>query len=314
MDKLILEEKFLMECKNKIMHGKSISSLAQEFHIDRRTLKKKILEILSEKEKQEFEEKLNTNFRKNRKSTRTIKKEQREENYKKAVEKLISLGITKEDMESIIKVLNINSHTTMAKDTFAIKLVELFEFIKDRNLDIDLNEEGYISKQDVISMIIRDSRFMSNDIERKIKPMCEILDTWSPNISKEQVNRYIVEYPMIFKNSIKKLKMHLIIGDNFMVRMGNRYVTLSEYILTENPFLIFENTQRFLEGMCNLRDSSISGIIHFEELEKRLKPTNPSNEKYKLPEYTDDNNFKKEVKRIIDERNIEDKRKKGEEI
>ena len=46
MDKLILERSFLIDCKNKIMQGQSIRSLAEEVHIDRKKLKKNILAIL----------------------------------------------------------------------------------------------------------------------------------------------------------------------------------------------------------------------------------------------------------------------------
>ncbi len=314
MDKLILEKSFLIDCKNKIMQGQSIRSLAEEVHIDRKTLRKNILAILSDEEKEEFQKVLSNNFRKNRKSAKTIKKEQREENYKEAIEKLIQLGIRKEDIETIFENININQHTTMAKDTFAIKLVEIFDFIDKRNEGMNPSDKGYITKQDVIHMILRDSRFMTNDVERKLKPMCEIFDNWSPNISKDQVNRYIVKYPRIFKNSIKKLKMHLIIGDNFLVKVGNRYMSLSEYILTENPFLISENSQRFLEGVCNLRDAHMSGVIPAEELEKRIEPSDWAWQKYKLPEYTDDDSFRREIKDIINGIDKENERKKGEEI
>lgn len=314
MDKLILERGFLIDCKNKIMQGQSIRSLAEEVHIDRKTLRKKILAILSEEEKEEFQKVLSNNFRKNRKSARTIKKEQREENYKQAIETLTLLGITREDIEAIVESISKNAHTTMAKDTFAMKLVEVFDFIAERNEGMNLGNEGYITKQNVIHMILRDSRFMTNDVERKLKPMCNIFDNWSPNISKAQVNRYIVEYPSIFKNSIKKLKMHLIIGDNFLIKVGKRYMSLSEYILTENPFLISENSQRFLEGVCNLRDAHMSGVISAEELEKRIEPIDLAWKKYKLPEYTDDDSFRREIKDIINGIDKKNERKKGEEI
>ena len=313
MDKLVLEKGFLIDCKNKIMEGQSIRSLAEELHIDRKTLRKKILEVLSEEEKEEFQKVLSNNFRKNKKSQRTIKKEKREENYRKAIEQLIQLEIRKEDIETIFESINKNEHTTMAKDTFAIKLVEIFDFIEKRNEGMDSSDKGYITKQDVICMILRDSRFMTNDINRKLEPMCDIFDNWSPNISKSQVNRYIVKYPRIFKNSIKKLKMHLIIGDNFLVKAGNQYMSLSEYILTENPFLISENSQIFLEGVCNLRDSHASGVISVEELGKRLEPANIVETKRKLPEYTDDESFKKAIKDVINATNKEEC-KKGEKI
>ena len=314
MDKLILERGFLIDCKNKIMQGQSIRSLAEEVHIDRKTLRKNILAILSEEEKEKFQKVLSNNFRKNKKSARTIKKEQREENYKKAIKTLTLLGIAREDIEAIFESINKNEHTTMAKDTFAMKLVEIFDFIDKRNEGMNPSDKGYITKQDVIYMILRDSRFMTNDVERKLEPMCDVFDNWSPNISKGQVNRYIVEYPGIFKNSIKKLKMHLIIGDNFLVKTGNQYMSLSEYILTENPFLISENSQRFLEGVCNLRDAHMSGVIPAEELEKRIEPINLTWKKYELLEYTDDKNFKKAIKEIIRGVDKEGKRQKGEEI
>ena len=313
MDKLILERGFLINCKNKIMRGQSIRSLAEELHIDRKTLKKKILEVLSEEEKEEFQKVLSNNFRKNKKSQRVIKKEQREENYQKAIEQLTQLGIRKEDIEAIFKSINKNEHTTMAKDTFAIKLVEIFDFIEKRNKGINPDDKGYITKQDVICMILRDPRFMTNDIKRKLEPMCDIFDNWSPNISKSQINRYIVKYPRIFKNSIKKLKIHLIIGDNFLVKAGNQYMSLSEYILTENPFLISENSQRFLERVCNLRDSHASRVIPVEELRKRLEPVYEVKTKRKLPEYTDDESFRKAIKDVIDATNQEE-HKKGEQI
>ena len=91
-------------------------------------------------------------------------------------------------------------------------------------------------------------------------------------------------------------------------------MSLSEYILTENPFLISENSQRFLDGVCNLRDAHMSGVIPAEELEKRIEPINLAWKKYELPEYTDDKSFKKAIKKIISGVDKEDKRQKGEEI
>lgn len=303
----------IISYKNRIMEGQSISSLARELGIDRKSLKNKILEILPDDEKEKFEEKLNSNFRKNQKSIRRIKKEEREEKYQEAVKKLIELGITSEDIETIFSAISINKHTTMAKDTFAIKLVELLKFIEKRNKDIEPNSKGYITKKELINMILNDSRFMTNDIKRKIEPMCNILDNWSTNINKSQINEYIKQHTMIFKNSIEKLKIHLIIGDNFLIKSGNKYITLSEYMITENPFLLAENSQRFLEGICNLRDSHSAGIIDAKELGKRIEPIHISDEKYILPKYEDDESFKKAVKDVINGMDRKSNNKKGEE-
>lgn len=296
MGKLNLTREFLIDCKNKIMQGQSISSLEKDVNIDRKTLKKNILGILSEKEKEEFQKVLNNNFRRNRKSVKTIKKEQMEKDYEKAIKILIQIGVTTKDIDTIFESLSPKQHTKMKKDTFAIKLVEIFNFIEERNKGMKSGDKGYIKKNDVINMILRESRFMTNDVERKIKPMCDILDTWSPEISRDQINRYIVTYPMIFKNSIQKLKIALIIGDNFFVKVGKRFMSLSKYIITENPYLVRENSKIFLEKMCKLSNSYTSGIIPIEEIRYvEVK----SNEEYELPEYTDDNTFRKEIKKII---------------
>ena len=199
-----LDRETLIMCKNRIMQGQSISSIAREIGIDRKDLKSKILEILSDEEKNEFNKKLKYNFRGNRKSVRNIKRENKKEKYKMAVQTLVRLGITKEDIETISKVLRENRHTTMSKDTFAIKLVEILEFIKERNQGIEVNDEGYITSKDVINMILKDPRFMTNDVKRKLKPMCDILDNCSSNVNKYQINSYMKQYPEIFKNSIKK--------------------------------------------------------------------------------------------------------------
>ena len=313
MEKLNLKREFLLDCRNKILEGQSISSLAKKVKIDRKTLKNKITEILSDEEKEEFEKKLNTNFRKNRKSVRKLKKESRENKYRQAIQILVSLGITNNDIETIFGVINANKHTVMAKDTFANRLVEIFQFIGKRNEGISADDDGFFTKKDVIEMILREPRFMTNDVGRKIEPMCDIFDNWSTNIPKSQVNSYIKQYTEVFKNSIKKLKMHLIIGDNFLVKSRNLYMSLSEYILTENPFLISENTQNFLNGVCKLRDSHSSRVIDAEDLKKRIKPVDFPEEMYRLPEYEDDESFRKEIKDIIQGENMKDRGRKGEE-
>ena len=309
-----LDRETLNMCKNRIMQGQSISSIAREIGIDRKDLKSKILEILSDEEKNEFNEKLKHNFRRNRKSARNIKKENREEKYKVAVQTLVRLGITKEDIETISRVLSENNHTTMSKDTFAIKLVEIFEFIKERNQGIEVNDEGYITSKDVINMILKDPRFMTNDVKRKLKPMCDILDNWSSNVSKYQINSYMKQYPEIFKNSIKKLKIHLIIGDNFLVKFDKKYMSLSEYIITENPFLISENSSKFFRRVCMLKNSTKSGIIEEKDLNGSFEETEEIKEKYELPEYEDDDSIRRAVEDVINRANREDKSEKGEEI
>ena len=179
---------------------------------------------------------------------------------------------------------------------------------------MQLNYEGYITSKDVINMILKDPRFMTNDVKRKLKPMCDILDNCSSNVNKYQINSYMKQYPEIFKNSIKKLKMHLIIGDNFLVKFDKKYIPLSEYIITENPFLISENSSKFFRRICMLKNSTKSGIIEEKDLNGSFEETEEIKEKYELPEYEDDESFRRAVEDVINRANREDKSEKGEEI
>ena len=77
--------------------------------------------------------------------------------------------------------------------------------------------------------------------------------------------------------------------------------------------MISENSQFFLESACKLRDSHSSGVIDAEELKKRMEPIKMLEEKYLLPEYEDDESFKKAVKDVIKGIEKEDRNKKGEE-
>ena len=102
-----LDRETLIMCKNRIMQGQSISSIARKIGIDRKDLKSKILEILSDEEKNEFNEKLKHNFRRNRKSARNIKKENREEKYKMAVGECMLNGVIFDVDEKTNKVKEI---------------------------------------------------------------------------------------------------------------------------------------------------------------------------------------------------------------
>ena len=287
------------------MNGESISSLARETGVDRRTLKNKILEILSDDEKVEFEQKLNSNFKRNRVSVRNAKRKNREVSYKQGIHELVLMGITDEDIEIIFRAISSNKHTAMAKDTFVSSLIEIFNFVEERNIGLRPDSKGYITKEDVINMILKQPKFMTNDVRGKIKPMCDIFDGCS---SKDQVNQSIKQYPEIFKNSIKRVKEHLIIGDYFLVKTRNRFMKLSEYIILEKPHLFSENSSKFLDRVCTLKNGKSSGILDEEDLNGSFKR---SKKHFELPDYKDDESLKKIIEDIIN--GEKEEVKKGEE-
>ena len=63
-----------------------------------------------------------------------------------------------------------------------------------------------------------------------------------------------------------------------------------------------------------LKNSTKSGIIEEKDLNGSFEETEEIKEKYKLPEYEDDESFRRDVENVINRTDREDKSEKGEEI
>lgn len=308
MKKLSKEE--IVEAKDNIMNGKSITSEATRLQLDRATLKKYITEILSTEEAKSFEIKLTSNLRTNRVSIRKQKQMDAKNKYEEIIGKLVQKGIDEKDIATIYEITSHNKHSKMAKDTFVLKLLDLLEFSEERNNGISINSTGYISKNNVIEMIEKDPKLMTNDINKKIKPICKILDQ-NPELTTEEVNEIIKKNPHIFRNSIKKISMLSIIGENFLVREGVEYIELFKYMLTIKPHMLAINPEKLYKRLSAMKDISKSTIIEKQDLDDLsrnvIKNTNTEiddsrlTEKYQLPEYNEQNpeKFRVEIKKSL---------------
>lgn len=305
-----LSDEQILTAKEEIMKGQSISSVAKNIGMDRKTLKLKIINLISEEERESFENKLSKNLRKNKVSIKRQKKIDAEENYKKTVNELVEKGIKKEDIEIIYEILSSNSHSKMSKDTFVIKLLDLLYFSEERNKGIDEESKGYISKDNLIEMIRKDKKFMTSDINKKIKPVCQLMDDNS-DLTKPEVNEIIKQNPHIFRNSTKKINMLSIIGENFLVRKGIEYIGLFKYILQDDFFMLAMNPEKLFKRLSEIVNTKKSTIITREDLDNisrnEYKNTHVEiddskiNEKYKFPEYDEKEpeKFRTEIRRIL---------------
>lgn len=263
MSKLSKEQ--LLKAKEEIISGKSITTMAKELGIDRKKLKKDIITILTDSELSEFENKLNSNYRKNKISIRREKQKSKEEQYGRTLEKLIKMGIKKEYIEEIATLINNDQRNKMAKDTFVIKLLELLKFCEERNTGLSKEDKGYISHKDLLNMIKRDKKFMTNDVNRKLKPVCEILDKHE-GLTRTDVNEIIKGHPHIFRNSIKKIDMLSAIGSNFLIKQDSKYTELFKYILTGNQHMLSINPEKLYKRLHYIMDIKNSTIMTVEDL------------------------------------------------
>lgn len=297
----------LLKAKAEIMEGKSITSVSKALGIDRKTLKESIIKLLNDDERQEFNSKLSSNFGGNKISSRRNKQIMANKVYEENVKKLARKGIKKGQIEAIALITKKNPKNRMSKDTFVLKLLELLEFCEERNKGISKASKGYIKIQDLLIMIQKDVKIMTSDVNRKIRPICQVLDNHE-SLSKEEVNVIIKENPHIFRNSVKKIDMLSAIGSNFLVKQENEYIDLLKYVLTYKPHMLAINPEKLYKRLSFLKDRKKSTIITLQELIEisRNKYKNQEanvddeilNENYEFPEYDEKNpiEFRRKLK------------------
>jgi len=124
--------------------------------------------------------------------------------YKQNIEKLAQRGMTPENIEMIYNKCQERPQTKLAKHTLASKLVELLEYFDERNMGLDEISKGFINKEDVIEMIMRNPRIINSSISNNIIPKCQIITTKKGNV--KDANMLIKSNPGIFRKTEKAIR------------------------------------------------------------------------------------------------------------
>lgn len=209
-DEEIISEDTIKRLYNEIVkEGASLRKVSEEVDIERRRLKQIIQRALSEKELEEFNKALNKKNKRSKAGTLSNKHKKEKsiegEKYKQAIEELAKREIKPEWIEDIYKRCQERRQSKVARDTLAIKLVELLNYFKARNEDIPETSAGYISNEDVIKMILKNLRMMSSDITRGIIPKCAVI-TEKNEGNIIAANKKIKSNPGVFRKSVKTIK------------------------------------------------------------------------------------------------------------
>ena len=194
--------------KKIVFNKASLTSVSLELGIERKRLKKLIEQILSEEEKQKFEEVLSNNSKKGkntgRKGRDKKKKALEGDEYKEAIRKLAMNGITPKIIEDIYLKCQQKKQSKISRDTLAIKLVKYLEYFESRNSGIRPEEEAYISANDVVDMILRNPRMITSDLNNTIINIFTKLDEKSGNT--RETNKDLKRNPVKFnmKNMLEQ--------------------------------------------------------------------------------------------------------------
>ena len=125
--------------------------------------------------------------------------------YKERVEQLVARGITAEDIQKIYDRCQQRPQTKIARDTLISKLIALLEYLDTRNTNIDQRSKAYISKDDILEMIMRNPRIINSDIQKNIVVKCEVL-TEKKEGDIKKANILIKSNPGVFRKTVKTIK------------------------------------------------------------------------------------------------------------
>ena len=114
--------------------------------------------------------------------------EVKEENVKT----IVKLGIDVEDIADIYLKVATKGHD-ISKQKFIEQLTEIFKFFQSRNKGLEETQE-VIYKDDVLNMIMKNRNMINLNVNKKIKAICEKLDSYY-FMTQEETNKLIKANP-----------------------------------------------------------------------------------------------------------------------
>lgn len=210
------------------------------------------------------------------------------------IKTLVKLGIEVNDIANIY--LNVTQKgQDISKQEFIQNLTKILKFFQTRNKEINVENQEAIYKEDVINMIKKNKKLISLDIDKKIKPTCQTIDSYY-FMTASDTNKLIKKNPNIFNVNKLDLEIYAAILSCFAIKIENTIVNLFEYIIKQHSELLKHDIQEVFQRLCYIQENSNSSLVTLEDisnlqnvkfiyqgkevLEDKLK------EKYKLPKYT----------------------------
>lgn len=125
----------------------------------------------------------------------------REENIKT----IVKLGIDVKDIADVYLKVASKGHD-ISKQKFIEQLTKNLKFFQSRNNGLDETQE-VIYKDDVLNMLVKNRNMINLDIEKKIKNICNKLDSYY-FMTKAETNKVIKNNPNIFNINIVDLEIY----------------------------------------------------------------------------------------------------------
>lgn len=191
-----------------MQEGLSLRAASEQVGIERKKLKTLIENTLNEEEMVKFQDRVSSKNKKEKNTGRVgrdkKKKALESDEYIIAIGELAKRKILPEWIDEIYLRCQEKKQTKIAKDTLAIKLVELLEYFDKRNDEIQEASPQYLTSEDVVDMILRCPRLITMGLEKNIIVKIDAI-TSKNNGNIGEANNQIRNNPSIFTKSLEQI-------------------------------------------------------------------------------------------------------------
>ncbi len=219
-------------------------------------------------------------------------KEISEENIKT----LVKLGIDVNDLINIYHKVAKRGHD-ISKEEYINNLTNMLKFFQSRNATLG-EDDDVILKEDVLEMITKNTKLVSLDLEKKIKYICDKLDSYY-FMNKNFTNKLIKVNPNIFNVNKVDLEVYATLFSDFGINLDGEIVNLYEYVIKYNSDILKFEPQTMFQRLMTVRDKMNSKLITQKEILdiQKIEFKVENKEKYILPKYElgDINEYKQKV-------------------
>lgn len=207
------------------------------------------------------------------------------------IKTLVKLGVDTKDIADIYVSIT-EKGADISKDTYINNLTEKLKYFQTRNNDIE-DEEKAIFKEDVLNMIKNNKNLIGIDIDKKIKPVCEKIDSYY-FMNSGYTNNIIKNNPKIFNIRNADLEAYATILSDFAIKVDGEIINLFEYTLKQQSDFLHNDVQKTFGRIMYIKDNKKSKLFTKEEWDIIGQETFCINdeelkEKYEIPAYNGEN-------------------------
>lgn len=210
------------------------------------------------------------------------------EKNQESIRTLVKLGVDTKDIADVY--LNITERgTEISKEIYINNLTEILKFFQTRNNKIE-DEETAIFKEDVLNMIKNNKNLIGMSIDKKIKPICEKIDSYY-FMNSGYTNNIIKNNSKIFDIKNIDLEIYATVLSDFAIKIDGETINLFEYIIKKQSDFLENDVQKVFGRMMYIKNSKKSKLFTKEEIDVIKQETFCINdrelkEKYEIPVYS----------------------------